>query len=228
MKGTIVITGASRGIGRATAVAFAERGFDVALLARSAADLEAVAVACRQRGVVAHVYPCDVADPEAVQTASKAIQLACGAPRALVNNAGVVHRAPLVSTSVEQWRAVVSINLDATFYVTRSLLETMLAAGRGRVVNVASISATFGTAKHVSYCASKWGVVGFTKALAEELRGTGLQALSVLPGSTDTQMLKGSGFPPQMQPEEVAAVIVYAALDAPAAMNGASLDIFGP
>lgn len=228
MSDTIVVTGASRGIGRATALAFAQRGFDVALLARSAADLEAVAQACRELGVAAHAHPCDVADPDSVQAASNAIKQACGAPRAVVNNAGVVHRAPLVETSVAEWRKVVSINLDATFYVTRSLLESMLAAGRGRVVNVASISATFGTAKHVSYCASKWGVVGFTKALAEELRGTGLQTLSVLPGSTDTQMLEGSGFPPQMQPEEVAAVIVYAALDAPAAMNGASLDVFGP
>lgn len=228
MSGTIVITGASRGIGRATALAFADRGFDVALLARSAVDLEAVAASCRERGVAAHVHSCDVADPDAVQASCRAILRSCGAPRAVVNNAGVVHRAALVNTSVAEWRHVVSINLDATFYVTRSLLEAMIAAGSGRVVNVASISATFGTAKHVSYCASKWGVVGFTKALAEELRTTGLQALSVLPGSTDTQMLAGSGFPVQMQPEEVAAVIVYAALDAPAAMNGASLDVFGP
>jgi 3-oxoacyl-[acyl-carrier protein] reductase len=225
---TIVVTGASRGIGRATALAFAARGFDVALLARSAGDLAQVATACSALGVRAHVHPCDVADPESVQSACNRVLSEGGAPRAVVNNAGVVHRAPLVSTSVEQWRHVVSVNLDATFYVTRCFLESMLAVRRGRIINVASISATFGTAKHVSYCASKWGVVGFTKALAEELRETGLQTLSVLPGSTDTQMLEGSGFPPQMQPEEVAAVIAYAALDAPAAMNGASLDVFGP
>ena len=228
MSDVAVITGASRGIGRATALAFALRGIDVALLARDAVALEDVANACRALGVRATTYAGDVTDVDHVHAAGNAIEQAHGAPRVVVNNAGIVHRAPLVSTSVAEWRAVIATNLDATFYVTRSFLESMLAQKRGRIVNVASISATFGTAKHVSYCASKWGVVGFTKALAEELRDTGLQTLSVLPGSTDTAMLAGSGFPPQMQPEEVAQVIVYAALDAPAAMNGASLDVFGP
>ncbi len=228
MSGVVVITGASRGIGHATALAFASRGHDVALLARDAAALDAVAVACRALGVQASVHPCDVTDAENVQIASNTIRAVHGTPRVVVNNAGIVHRAPLVATTVERWRAVIATNLDATFYVTHCFLASMLAAGRGRVVNVASISATFGTAKHVSYCASKWGVVGFTKALAEELRDSGVQTLAVLPGSTDTSMLEGSGFPPRMQPDEVAQVIVYAALDAPAAMNGASLDVFGP
>jgi len=225
MNELAVVTGASRGIGRAIALAFAARGLDVALLARDRTALEEVAAACTALGVEATVHPCDVADVTAVQAEAHRI---ARTPRVVVNNAGIVHRAPLVETTVEQWRAVLAVNLDATFYVTKAFLEAMLAAKTGRIVNVSSISATFGTARHVSYCASKWGVIGFTKALAEELRETGLQALSVLPGSTDTDMLKGSGFPPQMQPEDIAKVVLYAALDAPAAMNGASLDVFGP
>lgn len=220
-----IVTGASRGIGRAVALAFAARGFDVALFARTEAALLDVARACRALGVDATIHGCDVADVDAVNTAAASI---ARTPRVVVNNAGIVHRSPLVETTPEQWRAVIAVNLDATFYVTRAFLPSMLAAKLGRIVNVSSISATLGTARQISYCASKWGVLGFTKALAEELRGSGLQTLSVLPGSTDTDMLKGSGFPPLMQPEDVAKVILYAALEAPDAMNGSSLDVFGP
>jgi len=104
----------------------------------------------------------------------------------------------------------------------------MLAVGRGRVVNVASISSTVGTARQTAYNAAKWGVLGLTKSLAEELRGTGLSALAVLPGAVDTAMLVGSGFAPQMTAETVAATLVYASLDAPDAMNGSAIEMFGP
>ena len=79
-----------------------------------------------------------------------------------------------------------------------------------------------------AYCASKWGTVGFVKSLAEELRGTGLQSMCVMPGSVDTEMLQGSGFPPLMQPADVAKIVTFAALDAPAAMNGSCIEAFGP
>jgi 3-oxoacyl-[acyl-carrier protein] reductase len=92
---------------------------------------------------------------------------------------------------------------------------------------VGSISSTLGTAKMSAYCASKWGVVGFMKALAEELRGTGLQTMAILPGSVDTAMLKGSGFAAQMTAEDVAGTIAYAALDAPDALNGSAIEVFG-
>ncbi len=220
-----VITGASRGIGRAVALACAREGLDVVLIARTEAALLEVAQACRALDVAASVHACDVADASAVDALARSIDRA---PRMVVNNAGIVHRAPLTETTPEEWRAVIAVNLDATFYVTRAFLPSMLTAKRGRIINVSSISATLGTARQISYCASKWGVIGFTKALAEELRGTGLQTLSVLPGSTDTDMLKGSGFPPLMQPEDVAKVVLYAALAAPDAMNGSGLDVFGP
>jgi len=130
--------------------------------------------------------------------------------------------------TTEDWDAVIRVNLTGTFLVSRAFLPAMLARGRGRIVNVASISATLGTAKQAAYNASKWGVIGFTKSLAEELRGTGLQALAVLPGAVDTTMLVGSGFAPQMTAEEVAGTLVFAALDAPDAMNGSALEVFGP
>jgi len=112
--------------------------------------------------------------------------------------------------------------------VSRAFLPAMRAAGAGRIVTIASISATLGTEGLAAYCASKWGALGFTKSLAEELRGSGLQAMTVLPGTVDTAMAAVGGFPPQMTADDVARLVVFAALDAPAAMNGASIESFGP
>ncbi|MFO0669491.1 MAG: SDR family NAD(P)-dependent oxidoreductase [Polyangiaceae bacterium] len=228
MKGVAVVTGASRGIGRATALALAERGLDVALLSREVEPLEEVAAAIVALGRRALAVRCDVASTAEVEHARDRTLAELGAPLVVVNNAGIVRRSLVHETSDADWDAVIAVNLRAPFVVSRAFLPSMLAAGRGRLVAVSSISATLGTARQASYCASKWGVVGFTKSLAEELRGTGLAALAVLPGSVDTEMLKGSGFAAQMRPEDVASLVVYAALDAPAAMNGSAVEMFGP
>jgi 3-oxoacyl-[acyl-carrier protein] reductase len=223
-----IVTGASRGIGRAAALALAARGLDVALLARSTSDLEAVAAAVIERGVKALPLRCDVTREGDVVGAAAEALAKLGTPVVVVNNAGIVRRAAVHEMSLDDFRAVVDANLTGTFLVTRAFLPAMMKAGRGRVIQVGSISSTLGTARAAAYCAAKWGVVGFTKSLAEELRGTGLTTMSVLPGSVDTAMLAGSGFAPQMSPEEVASAIVYAALDAPSAMNGSSIEMFGP
>jgi NAD(P)-dependent dehydrogenase (short-subunit alcohol dehydrogenase family) len=222
-----VVTGAGRGIGRATALALAERGYDVALLARTEAQLEETAARIAERGRRALAVRCDVSRGGEVQRAAARVLEELGAPRVVVNNAGIVRRARVEETSEEAWDEVLDVNLKGTFLVSRALLPAMLRAGRGRVVCVSSISGTLGTARQAAYCAAKWGVIGFTKSLAEELRGTGLCAMCVMPGSVDTQMLAGSGFAPQMGPDDVAKVIVYAALDAPGAMNGSAIEAFG-
>jgi 3-oxoacyl-[acyl-carrier protein] reductase len=223
-----VVTGASRGIGRATALALADRGLDVALLARTADDLTEAARAVRGKGVRALPLLCDVTSASDVGNACSRLLDELGVPVVVVNNAGSIRRARVEDMSAEDFRWVVDSNLTSVFLVTRALLPAMLARKAGRFVQVGSISSTLGTAGASAYCAAKWGVVGFTKSLAEELRGSGLAALSVLPGSVDTHMLEGSGFAPQMTPEDVARVIVYAALDAPAAMNASSIEVFGP
>jgi 3-oxoacyl-[acyl-carrier protein] reductase len=131
-------------------------------------------------------------------------------------------------TSESEWDRILDVNLKGVFLVSRTFLPAMRAAGGGRLVTIASISATLGTAGLAAYCASKWGALGFTKSLAEELRGSGLQAIAILPGTVNTPMATVGGFPPQMTPEDVARVVVFAALDAPDAMNGASIECFGP
>ena len=223
-----VVTGASRGIGRAAALALASRGLDVALVARGADDLAAVAEAVARCGVAALPLRCDVTVEADVAAAAARVLERFGAPDVVVNNAGVIRRAAVHEMSLQDFRLVVDTNLTGTFLVTRALLPAMLKRGRGRLLQIASISSTLGSPRASAYCAAKWGVVGFTKSLTEELRGTGLIAMSILPGSVDTSMLEGSGFAPQMTPDDVAKTIVFAALDAPSAMNGSSLEMFGP
>jgi 3-oxoacyl-[acyl-carrier protein] reductase len=149
------------------------------------------------------------------------------APRVVVANAGVVHRALVHEMTEEAWDEDVDVCMKGTFLTARAFLPKMLEARRGRFVGIASISSTVGSARQSAYCAAKWGTVGFVKSLAEELRGTGLQAMCLLPGSVDTDMLKGSGFHPAMQPEDVAKSVAWLALEAPDAMNGSSVEMFG-
>jgi 3-oxoacyl-[acyl-carrier protein] reductase len=231
VSGAAVVTGAGTGIGRAIAIALARRGVDVALLGRTEATLRETAAEVGRIGAVRTLV--EVADVSAegdVDRAARAVEGAFGATALLVNNAGIAGRkAPIEETSPAEWDAVMAANLRGTFLMTRALLPTMRGCtGRRRIVTVASISSTLGTAGLAAYCAAKWGALGFTKALAEELRGSGMQAMAVLPGSVDTRMLEVGGFAAQMSPEDVAGLVTYAALDAPDAMNGSAIECFGP
>lgn len=223
-----VVTGGGRGIGRAIALELAKRGCDLALLGRTIETLAASAEDVVAAGRRALAVPCDVADADAVESAAARVMTDLGVPNIVVANAGVVHRAPVQSMSEREWDEVLDVNLKGTFLVTRAFLPRMLDLGRGRFIAVGSISSTLGTARQSAYCAAKWGTVGFVKSLAEELRGTGLQAMCVLPGSVETDMLKGSGFAAAMKPEDVARTVTFLALDAPDAMNASSVEVFGP
>jgi len=224
----VVVTGGGRGIGRATALKLADRGCDVALLARTASELEEVASQVVARGRRALAVRCDVSSADEVALAVGRIHSELGTARAVVSNAGLVTRARVVETKEEDWDRVIDVNLKGAFLIARAWLPQMIDKKSGRFVAVGSISSTLGTATQSAYCAAKWGLVGFVKSLAEELRGSGLQAMCVLPGSVDTAMLQGSAFAPQMTADEVAKLVVYAALDAPDAMNGSAVEIFGP
>jgi 3-oxoacyl-[acyl-carrier protein] reductase len=231
VSGAAVVTGAGTGIGRAIAIALARRGVDVALLGRTEATLRETAAEVERVGAVRTlVEVADVSVEGDVDRAARAVESAFGATAVLVNNAGIAGRkAPIEETSPAEWDAVMAANLRGTFLMTRALLPAMRACtGRRRIVTIASISSTLGTAGLAAYCAAKWGALGFTKSLAEELRGSGMQALAVLPGSVDTRMLAVGGFAAQMSPEDVAGLVVYAALDAPDAMNGSAIECFGP
>ncbi len=223
-----VVTGAGRGIGRATVHALARRGCNVALLGPTPEHLETSAELARASGAHALCVACDVSDSRSVAVAASRVVRELGDPDIVVANAGVVRRAHVHDMTDEEWTDVLSVNLTGVFFTARAFLSSMLHRGSGRIVAVGSISGTLGTPRQSAYCASKWGVVGFIKSLAEEVRGRGLQAMCVMPGSVDTDMLVGSGFEPAMTADDVARTIAFLALEAPAAMNGSCVEVFGP
>lgn len=223
----VVLTGSSRGIGRATALALGRQQTRLALLGRDSSAQSETLRLLESASIDHRFYQVDLELPDRVTAAAEELLAAQGVPDALINNAATITRQTLVATSVEDWDRQLAVNLRAPFLLIRSLLPAMLNARRGRIVQVASIAATVGTARAAPYCASKWGLVGLTKSLAEELSGTGVSAVSILPGSVDTEMLAGSGFTPRMTAEDVARTITHFALSAPIAHNGASIEMFG-
>ena len=225
---TAVVTGASRGIGRAIALRLAEAGAEVALWARDSAALRAVSgeiVAARGK---ARAIMVDVTDPGSVGRASELVRATMPPVRTVVNNAGVVLRKKTEEITDEEWRRVIAVNLDGTFYVTRAFIPD-LEHNAGRVINIASISGREGTSLLAAYCAAKHGVVGLTRALAEELRAAKVSVNAICPGSVDTAMLR-EGMPgarPDMTPDDIAKTAVWLADVAPAALTGSCIDIFG-
>ena len=149
-------------------------------------------------------------------------------PDLVVNNAGIVVRARLDETSESEWDARRSAPTSRAPSTSRaSFCRRCATRGSGRIINIASISGRQGTARLTAYCAAKHGVVGLTRALAEETREVGIQVNAICPGSVDTDMLAGSGFPPLMSTDDVAGVALWLASDAPAALTGACIDVFG-
>jgi len=221
----VAITGASRGIGRAAVQVFAERGTDLVLVGRPSAARDESRRLGRDLGVDVQCVDADLALAPDVERAGR--ELAALAPDVLVNNAGVIERASIEETSTASWERQLGVNLTAPFLLTRGLLPSFRARGRGRFVHVGSISSTLGSPRAAAYCAAKWGLIGFMKSLAEEISDSGLMTVAVLPGSVDTEMLAGSGFVPRMKPLDVARTIVHYALDASLAHNGAVVEMFG-
>ena len=223
-----LITGASRGIGRATAVELARRGVALALVARASKALDETVELAREAGAPEALgFACDLADARAAEATAYAVLSQFPALGILVNNAGVAPRVSVEETRLDVWDETLAVNLRAPFLFTRAVLPHLRKNARGRIVHVGSISSTLGTPRLSAYCASKWGLVGFMKSLAEELSGSGVTTLAILPGSTATRMLEGSGMPPRMSAEEVAQTVVHYCLDASPAHNGAVIEMFG-
>jgi 2-hydroxycyclohexanecarboxyl-CoA dehydrogenase len=225
---TAVITGASRGIGRAIALRLAAAGDDVALWARDARALAAVAAEIAEAGGRALTFVVDVANAAAVANAADAVRAAMPRVTIVVNNAGAVVRKATRELTDGEWRRVMAVNLDGTFHVTRAFLPDLLQGG-GRIINIASRAGREGTPMLAAYCAAKHGVVGLTRSLAEELRAAKVCVNAICPGSVDTDMLREGipGASPDMTPDDIASAALFLAHSSPVQLTGTCIDIYG-
>ena len=181
-----IVTGASSGLGEATAVRLAELGARVALLARSEAGLDRVAARISGAGGTAFAVPADLADPDAVVAAIERLVSGSGSPRVLVNAAATDVPGPAEELPVADWQRVITVNLTAPFLLTRAVFPHMRAAGGGTIVNVSSVAGRRGCANASAYCATKFGLAGLTQALAAEGAPHAIRVVCLYPGAMAT------------------------------------------
>ncbi len=183
-----IITGASSGIGKATALAFAKSGINLALVSRSEDKLSAVVDAAQAAEVKAQAYPLDLANVALVKEGISAIAKDLETVDILVNNAGMGYTKSLANTSLEDWQKVLDLNLTSVFQCIQGVLPQMRQRATGTIINVASIAAYNAFPDWGAYGVSKAGLVALTKALAVEERSNGIRAVTIAPGSVNTTM----------------------------------------
>ena len=186
-----IVTGASRGIGRAIALRLARDGANVACVARSVESVKETVEAIRALGRKAEGYAVDVSDFAAVEAAVKEIEGKFETLDVLVNNAGLTRDTLLMRMTVDDWDTVINANLRGAFNWTKSLTRQMLRQRSGRIVNIASVIGLVGNAGQANYAASKAGLIGFTKSVAKELGSRGITVNAVCPGFIETDMTSG-------------------------------------
>jgi NAD(P)-dependent dehydrogenase (short-subunit alcohol dehydrogenase family) len=225
-----VVTGASRGIGAATAAAIGAAGAHVVVSARDGMALADVAARIRQAGGAVTAVPADVQLPADVRRLfASAGQV--GPLAALVCAAGVLTSAPFEQTSLQVWEQTLAVNLTGTFLCCQAAFPAMRLAGGGRIVTIGSLSGVYATEKFpglAAYNVSKYGVIGLTEAIAVEGKPHGISAICVSPGAVDTAMLRAANpqLRPGLTPADVAALIL-ALLDSPlTAASGANIPLF--
>jgi 3-oxoacyl-[acyl-carrier protein] reductase len=185
---TAFVSGASQGIGRACALALAKMGARIALAARNEANLQAVAAEIEAAGGQARPFLMDVSDEASIQTAAKAAIAHFGTVEILVNNAGITRDTLLLRMKRADWDAVMTTNLTGAFLLTQALLNPMLRARWGRIINVSSVVGRTGQAGQANYAASKAGLIGFTRSMAREVASRSVTVNAVAPGYIETAM----------------------------------------
>jgi 3-oxoacyl-[acyl-carrier protein] reductase len=235
----VLVTGASRGIGRAIAAALASAGATVVLGARDEAKLAEAVDAIVTAGGRASSVPLDVCHRESVDTALSAVLERHGRIDGLVNNAGITRDNLLLRMKAEEWEAVLSTNLTGVYHCTQAVLRPMLKQRSGRIVNVTSVVGITGNAGQANYAASKAGVIGFTKSVAREVASRAITVNAVAPGFIDTEMTAAmtdkakeavaSSIPMGRvgRPEDVAGAALFLLSDAAAYITGQVLGVDG-
>ncbi len=237
---TALVTGASRGIGKAIALQLAKDGFDVAInYASSAAMAEEVASTCAAYGVKALAVQCDVTDGAACAEMVKTVEEQLGGIDVLVNNAGITRDTLLMRMSDQQFDEVYNANLKSVFTLSKLVIPGMMKKRGGRIINISSVAGLYGNAGQTNYAAMKAGVIGFTKALSKEVGARSITVNAVAPGFIETDMtgelseniktdalarivLKRFG-----QPDEIAKVVSFLASEDAAYITGQTIEVSG-
>jgi 3-oxoacyl-[acyl-carrier protein] reductase len=224
-----LVTGGGRGIGRAIALAFARAGADVAVAARTAGEIEAVAGEIRVAGRRALAIPADVTDAAAVEVMVRQTLEGLGRIDLLVNNAGGGIFRHTIDYTPEEWDAMMALNLRSVFLCVRAVAPHMLARGSGRILNLSSMAAYRGSPEYGAYGAAKAAVNHLTQTLSAELRHRGITVNAICPGPVASR-LRSSHFPDEdpsriMQPETVADVALFLASPAAAGISGAAINV---
>ena len=234
-----LVTGASRGIGRAIAAAFAAEGAHVVLAARDTAKLAEAVAEIQAKGGKAEALALDVSDRTSVEAGVAHVVAAHGRIDHLVNNAGVTRDNLLLRMKDEEWRQVLDTNLTGAFLCTQAVLKPMLKQKSGRIVSITSVVGLGGNAGQANYAASKAGVIGFTKSVAREVASRGITANAIAPGFIETDMTKAMSEKAREavfaaiplgrvgRPEDVAGAALFLVSDAAAYVTGQVLAVDG-
>ena len=214
LKGKVAfITGAGRGIGKATAIALAKEGVNLGIMATTESNLKDVASVVEGLGVKVAYSAVDVSSLEQVQQAIEKITNQIGKADILINCAGVSKFATLLDMDPEEWKKIIDVNLMGTYYVTRTVLPQLIEKNSGDVINISSTNGLGGAATSSAYSASKFGVIGLTESVAQEVRRNNIRVSALTPSTVATDMAIDLNLIPEndekyMQPEDIAELIV--------------------
>ncbi|MEE9465854.1 MAG: 3-oxoacyl-[acyl-carrier-protein] reductase [Candidatus Neomarinimicrobiota bacterium] len=234
-----LVTGASRGIGRAISLALSAAGATVALMSRTESVLEDVKAEITSRGGQAGVYPCDIGNPDAVAAAVKAVVADLGALHILVNNAGMTRDNLIMRMSLDDWAAPINTNLSGAFNCLKAVTRPMMKQRWGRIINITSVVGVTGNAGQANYAASKAGLIGLTKSAAKELAGREITVNAIAPGYVTTDMTAGLTDEIKLKmteaiplgrlgtPEDIAPAVVFLASDEAGYITGQTLLVDG-